>query len=112
MTTSVYQLLLKKKIVLATMNCKHGDSNYVANFLTTLNEAFKKAKGKEKRFCSTSWLSDIVSANFNGLSTIYGGDVLKKVKSSEFYFEPAVEQKIRGFEGEKDQLKKLAYGLF
>ena len=52
------------------------------------------------------------NANFNGLSTIYGEDILKKVKSCEFHFKQAVEQKIRGFDGDKDQFKKLAYGLF
>ena len=86
LTASVYHLLLKKKFVLATMNCKHGDSNYVAKFLTTLNEAFKRANGIQNRFYLTSSLSNMVSANFNGLSTIDGDDVLKKVKSSELYF--------------------------
>ena len=29
LTVSVYHLILKKQIVLATMNCKHEDSNYI-----------------------------------------------------------------------------------
>ena len=93
------------------MNCKHEDSNYVAKFWRTFNEAFKKANGTEKRFSPTGWLSDMASANFNRLSTIYGEDVLEKVKSCEFHFKQAVERKIRGFGGDKDQFKKLAYGL-
>ena len=93
------------------MNCKHEDSNYVAKFWRTFNEAFKKANGTEKRFSPTGWLSDIASANFNGLSTIYGEDVQEKVKSCEFHFKQAVERKIRGFDGDKDQFKKLAYCL-
>ena len=81
LTASVYHLLLKKQIVLATMNCKHKDSNYVAKFWRTFNEAFKKANGTEKRFSPTGWLSDMASASFNRLSTIYGKDVVEKVKS-------------------------------
>ena len=111
LTASVYHLLLKKQIVLATMNCKHEDSNYVAKFWRTLNEAFKKANGTEKRFSPTGCLSDIASANFNELSTIHGEDVPEKLKSCEFHFKQAVERKIRGFNGDKDQFKKLAYDL-
>ena len=107
----VYHLLLKKQIVLANMNCKHKDSNYVAKFWRTLNEAFKKPIGTEKCFSLTGWLSDMASANFNEFSTIYGEDALEKVKSCEFHFKQAVERKIRGFDGDKDQFKKLAYGL-
>ena len=83
----------------------------MAKFWRTFNEAFKKANGTEKRFSPTGWLSDMASANFNRLSTIYGEDVLEKVKSCEFHFKQAVERKIRGFGGDKDQFKKLAYGL-
>ena len=111
LTASVYHLLLKKQSVLATMNCKHEDSNYVAKFWRTFSEAFKKANGTEKCFSSTSWLSDMASAIFNGLSTIYGEEVLEREKSCEFHFKQAVKRKIRGFDGDKDQFKKLAYGL-
>ena len=53
LTASVYHLLLKKQIVLATMNCKHEDSNYVAKFWRTFNKAFKKANGTEMHFPRT-----------------------------------------------------------
>ena len=83
----------------------------MAKFWRTFNEAFKRANGTEKCFSPTGWFSDMTSANFNGLSTIYGVDVLEKVKSCEFHFKQAVERKIRGFAGSRDQFKKLAYGL-
>ena len=53
----------------------------------------------------------MVSANFKGFSTIYDEDILEKVKSCEFHLSKAVEQKIRGFDRDKDQFKKLAHGL-
>ena len=62
LTASVYHLLLKKQIVLATMNCKHKDSKYVAKSWRTFREAFKKTNGAEKHFSPTGWLSDMVSA--------------------------------------------------
>ena len=111
LTASVYHLLLKNQIVLATMNCKHENSNYVAKFWRTFNKAFKKANGTEMHFPRTEQLSDMVSANFKGLSTIYDEDILEKVKSCEFHLSKAVEQKIRGFDRDKDQFKKLAHGL-
>ena len=71
LTASVYHLLLKKQIVLATMNCKHKDSNYVAKFWRTFNEAFKKENGTEKRFSPTGWMIDMASVNFNDLSRLH-----------------------------------------
>ena len=93
------------------MNCNQKDSNYVAKFWKTFDETFKKANRTEMHFPCTEWLSDMVSANFKGLYTIYGEHVLEKVKSCEFHLSKLVEQKIREFDRDKDQFKKLANGL-
>ena len=41
-------------------------------------------------------------ANSNGVSTIYGKDVLEKAKSCQFHFRQTIEQQIKGFDKEKD----------
>ena len=50
LTASVYHPLLRKQLVLATMNCKHEDSNYVAEFWRKFNKAFRKVNKTEKKF--------------------------------------------------------------
>ena len=42
LTASVYHPLLRKQHVLATMNCKHEDSNYVSEFWRNLMRLSKK----------------------------------------------------------------------
>ena len=50
LTASVYHPLLKKQVILATMNCKHEDSNYVAEFWHKFNNVYRKVNTTEKNF--------------------------------------------------------------
>ena len=50
LTANIYHPLLRKQLALATMNCKHEDSNYVAEFSRKFNEAFRKVNKTEKKF--------------------------------------------------------------
>lgn len=110
-TASVYHPLLRKQVVLATMNCKHEDSSYVAKFWRVFNDAFKKVNKTEKRFSPSGWVTDMASANFNGLCTIYGEDVLSKIKGCEFHYKQAVERKVKTLGENGEQFKTLALGL-
>ena len=50
LTASVYHPLLQKQVILATMNCKHEDSSYVAEFWRKFNDAYRKVNTTEKQF--------------------------------------------------------------
>lgn len=56
-------------------------------------------------------MSDMASANFNGLAAIYGEDVLDLVKGCEFHFKLSVERKRKEFTGDKERFKSLGYDL-
>ena len=90
LTASVYHPLLQKQLVLATMNCKHGDSNYVAEFCRKFNEAFQKVDKTKKKFWPWGWVTDMASANFNGLAIVYREDIRSRVKGCEFRFKQSV----------------------
>ena len=49
LTAGVYHPLLQKQVILATMNCKHKDSNYVAEFWLKFNGVYKKVNTTEKK---------------------------------------------------------------
>ena len=48
LTAIVYHPLLRKKVILATINCKHEGSNYVAEFWHKFNDAYRKLNTTEK----------------------------------------------------------------
>lgn len=48
----------------------------------------------------------MASANSNGLAIIYGGDILGKVKGSEFYFKQSVQRKVSLLEKETEFILK------
>ena len=50
LTASVYHPLLQKQVIFATMNCKHEDSSYVAEFWRKFNDAYRKVNTTEKKF--------------------------------------------------------------
>ena len=81
LTASIYYPFLRKQFVLATMNCKHEDSNYVADFWKKFNEAFWKVNKTPKKFHLCGWVTDMASANFNGLAIFYGEDIRSRVRS-------------------------------
>ena len=48
LTASIYHPLLRKQLVLATMNCRHEDSNNVAKFGKKFSKASQKVKQTKK----------------------------------------------------------------
>ena len=86
LTASFCHPYLLKQVILATMNCKHEDSNYLAEFWRQFNDAYRKVNTTEKKFSPCGWVTDMATANFSGLSIVYGEDVLAKVKACEFHF--------------------------
>ena len=50
LTASFYHPLSLKQVILATINCKHEGSNYVAEFWREFNDAYRKVNTTEKKF--------------------------------------------------------------
>ena len=63
---------MRKKVFLATMNCKLEDSSCVAKFWHVFNESCKEANSTSKIFSPCGWVTDMSPVNFNGLAIITG----------------------------------------
>ena len=106
LTSSVYHPLLQKQVILATMNYKHENSNYVAEFWHKFNDAYRKVNAIGKNFLH--WVTDMATANFSGLSIVYGEDVLTKVKGCEFHYKQSVERKVKTLNTKGEEFRNLA----
>ena len=86
LTASIYHPLLKTHVILATMDCKQEDTNYVERFWRIFNNAYEEVNLTKKKFNPTGWCSDMSGANFNLIKKIYGEDVLNQIKSCKFHY--------------------------
>ena len=86
LTASVYHPMLQKQLPLATMECKSEDSANIGKFWNNFNKAFKGVTKTDKKFYPVGWITDMATANFNGLQLIYDEDVPHKVKGCELHF--------------------------
>ena len=93
------------------MNCKHEDSNYIAEFSRNFNDAYRRVNTTEKKFSPCGWVTDMAKPNFSGLSIVYGEDVLTKVKGCEFHFKQSVERKVKTLNIKGEEFRNLALGL-
>uniref|UniRef100_A0A7M5VBJ9 OTU domain-containing protein n=2 Tax=Clytia hemisphaerica TaxID=252671 RepID=A0A7M5VBJ9_9CNID len=109
LTASTYHPLLKRQVPLASMQCKHEDGETVETFWRVFNKAYKEANSCTNRFEPSGWVTDMATANFNGLSKMYGEDVLEKVKGCEFHYKQSVEKKAKtlGEKGDEFRAKSL-----
>ena len=76
----IYHPLLKSQIMLATIYCKHEDTNCVKRFWRIFNSAYKEANWTIGKFNPAGWCSDMADVNFNRLKKIYREDELKCLK--------------------------------
>ena len=76
--------LLRKQLVPATMNCKHEDSNHVAEFWQKFNDAFKKVNTTQRKFWPYTWVTDMASAIFNNLATFIWKKFFQGLKDASF----------------------------
>ena len=86
LTASVYHPMLQKQLPLATRECKSEDSANIGRFWTNFNKTFKGLTKTDKKFSPARWITDMTTANFNGLQLIYDEEVLHKIKGCEFHF--------------------------
>ena len=103
LTASTFHPFLQRQLPLATMECKSEDSENVGRFWSTFNKAYKEANDITTKFTPTGWVSDMATANFNGLQMIYGEEVLEKVKGCEFHFNMSLNRRKSAFKDEKEE---------
>ena len=84
LTASVYHLLLRKQIPLATMEAEKENSANVELFWTLFNEALVKVAQRPVKFNPIGWCTDMAGANIMGISKVYGDPTC--IKSCEFHF--------------------------
>ena len=101
LTASSYHPLLQKQIPLATMECKSEDTMNVGKFWRLFNQAFKDANDCTEKFEPIGWITDMASANVNGLAIVYDEDVINKAKGCEFHFKQSVNRRKGVFSDEK-----------
>ena len=112
LTARVYHPLLKKQMILATMTCKHEHSNNIELFWRLFNKCYKEANEIDNKFSPCGWCTDMATANFTGLSLIYGEDILDKVKGCEFHYKQSVGKRVKQLGGDLGQeFEKYAYEL-
>ena len=93
------------------MHCKHEDSNYVAEFWRKFNETFWKVNKTRKKFRPCGWVTDMASANFNGLAIVYGEDIRSRVRGCEVHFKQSVEKISRTLGQKREEFKNLALNM-
>ena len=80
----VYHISSSSEVLdfLATMDCKHEDTNYMERFSHIFNGAYKETSLTKEKFNLTDWCSNMAGTNFNGRKQIYGEDVVKRLKDN------------------------------
>ena len=87
LTASVYHSLLRKQIILGTMEAESENSENVALFWELFNEILKKVSGNENEtFNPIGWCTDLAGANLAGLCAVFGESTKSRIKTCEFHF--------------------------
>jgi len=87
LTASVYHSLLRKQIILGTMEAESENSQNVALFWELFNEILKKVSGSENEtFNPIGWCTDLAGGNLAGLCAVFGESTKSRIKTCEFHF--------------------------
>lgn len=114
LTASVYHPILRKQVVLASMECESESTETVALFWTMFNEMLSKIAGVQGFvFNPRGWCSDMAGSNLHGIKEVFGEDALRKVKGCEFHFKECRNRHARtlGSEETRQKFKKLCDAL-
>ena len=109
LTASVYHTLLRKQVILGTMEAEAENSGNVALFWQLFNEMLRKVSSDENEtFDPIGWCTDLAGANLAGLSSVYGEAVKSRIKTCEFHFKDHRSKKANRLDGESaEEFKHL-----
>jgi hypothetical protein len=113
-TASVYHPILRKQLVLASMECESESTETVTQFWSLFNEMLRKTTGQaEFMFSPRGWCSDMAGSNLQGIQKVFGEEALQKVKGCEFHFKDCRNRHARKLHTQesKDRFKKLCDAL-
>lgn len=114
LTASVYHPILRKQVVLASMECKSESTETVALFWSLFNEMLSKVTGEQGFvFNPRGWCSDMAGSNLQGIKQVFGEGALHKVKGCEFHFKECRNRHARTLKNEetRHKFKKLCDAL-
>ena len=105
-----YDPLLRKQVVLASMQRKQEDKENIEIFWQVFNKAYTDANNEvdERNFILQAGCTDTASCNFIGLVKIYGEGVLQYIKGCKFHFRDSLNQYANKFGDESETFKKYA----
>ena len=111
LTLSVYHPLLRKQIILATMDCESENKDNCELFWRTWNDALADFQAG-LIFDPAGVILDERGCNWNALKEVYGEDFITRCSSCEFHFKQSVNRRLKEtvFSGEKsaDRFRSLS----
>ena len=113
LTGSVYHSLLRKQIILGTMEAESENSENVALFWELFNEILKKVSGNENEtFNPIGWCTDLAGANLAGLCAVFGESTKSRIKTCEFHFKDHRNKKANRLDSQSgEEFKSLCNEL-
>ena len=102
LTLSMYHPLLRKQIILATMDCESENKDNCELFWRTWSDALADFQAG-LIFDPTGVILDERGCNWNALKEVYGEDFITRCSSCEFHFKQSVNRRLNEtvFLGEK-----------
>ena len=86
LTVSAYHPILRKQVILASMDCESESTETVALFWSLFNEMLSNVTGVQGfMFNPRGWCSDIAGSNLREIKQVFGDDALQKVKGCEVH---------------------------
>ena len=110
LTLSMYHPLLRKQIILATMDCEYENKDNCELFCRTWNDALADLQAGIT-FDPAGVILDERGCNWNALKEIYGKDVITRCNSCEFHFKYSVNRRLNKTVFSEDKLADRSCSL-
>ena len=108
LTASLYHPLLRKQVVLASMDCEKEDTENVTLFWNTFNSLLRKESSDlTYSFNPKGWCSDAAGCNAASIESVFGKEALSKLKSCEFHFLDCRNRQANKLPNDKEKFKAL-----
>ena len=94
LTLSIYHLLIRKQIILATLNCE-GENKENAELFWRCSEEALGGKNESTSFNPTSIILDEQGSNWKAVENVYGKKLLHRCYSCEFHSKQSVNRRLK-----------------
>ena len=93
-TLSIYHPLIRKQIILATLNCVGENKENAELFWRCWEEALG-GKNESTCFNPTGIILDEKGSNWKAVENVYGKELLHRCYSCEFHFKQSVNRRLK-----------------